>query len=432
MEVEMSAKISWNPKALIVFALSAIVLATTIVSPVTPARAATPAGPEAVIAWNAITLRTVVTLGQQPGPTSFVFAAFVQAAVYNAVVAIEGGYEPYKSALPASPRASVEAAVATAAHDVLLSYFPSQDTALNKDYTAYMATIPDGAAKTAGIQVGAAAADEIIAQRQGDGLNANIGFTMPTPAPGVFQLPANVDPLVPWLSRLRPFMLVSPDQFRPGPPPDLGSRKWAEQYDEVRLYGHQYSEVRTPEQTEAARFWSSIPLTQYNLAYQEIANRRGLGALAAARLMAIGNMVAADALIGCFDAKYHYLFWRPQSAIPQGDTDGNSETPGEATFVPLMGTPPHPEYPSAHNCLTSSQAEVFAKFLGTRHIRVTIPSTVTGVSARYYATANDLTREIINARVWAGIHYRDSDVAGAILGRKVAHWTLKRYFLPED
>jgi hypothetical protein len=409
-----------------------VVLAVTLVRPAAHARADS-AGPHTVIAWNAITIRSVVgTPGQvQSPPASFVYAAFAQAAVYNAVVAIEGGYQPYRSALASSPGASVDAAVATAAHHVLVHYFPLLQGALDIDYVTSLSAIPDGAAKIAGIEVGAAAAAELIALRQGDGLGANIGFQMPAPGPGVWQLPANAGPLVPWMSRLRPFMMDSPDQFRPGPPPALDSLEWAEQYNEVKLYGA-VSPVRTAEQETIARFWYSIPLTQYNLVYQQIASSRGLSALDAARLMAMGNMVASDALIGCFDAKYHYLFWRPAFAIPQGDNDGNPDTAGDPSFAPLMPTPPHPEYPSAHSCLTSSQAELFAKFLGTQHIGVTIPSTVPGIQARYYANANDLTGEIINARVWAGIHYRISDTVGADLGRKVTHWTLKRYFLPEQ
>jgi hypothetical protein len=389
-------------------------------------------GTNAVIGWNTIMLRTVITNGQQSPPASFVHGAYVQAAVYNAVVAIEGGYRAYESSLPRNPSASTEAAVATAAHDVLAHYFPLQQAALDADYVASLAAIEDGAAKSAGIQLGAAAADELIALRTGDGLNANIGFTMPAPAPGVWQLPPGVNPLVPWMSRLRPFMMESPQQFRPGPPPDLSSAEWAEQFNETRLYGHRDSQARTAEQTTVARFWSSVPLIQYNGAYQQMASTRQLSALETARLMAMGNMVGADALVGCFDAKYLYLFWRPAFAIPQGDNDGNPNTSADPGFVPLLGTPAHPEYPSAHGCVTSAQAEVFAKFLGTQHIGVTIPSTVAGISARYYANANDLTEEIIDARVWAGIHWRASDKIGADLGRKVAHGTLKRYFLPAD
>ncbi|HEX2995245.1 MAG TPA: vanadium-dependent haloperoxidase [Anaerolineales bacterium] len=417
-----------STKYIVSLFLAAVVM--TAIGPALPAQAAS-ANSESVITWNAITIRTVITLGSKPAPAAFVYGAYAQAAVYNAVVAIEGGYQPYKSALPASPGASVDAAVATAAHDVLLYYFPSQDNALNNDYTADLASIPDGKAKTAGIAVGAAAADELIALRQGDGLNVDIGFSMPSPAPGVWELPADINPMVPWLSQLKPFMLKSPDQFRPGPPPKLNSWTWVKQFNEIQLYGDRYSEVRSPEQTEIARFWSSDAFIQYNLTYQQIATERGLSALQTARLMAMGNMVASDAFIGCFDAKYHYLYWRPAYAIPQGNTDGNARTTADPDFAPLLGTPPHPEYPSAHNCLTASQAEVFTKFLGTRRIKVTIPSTVIGVPERHYATAHDLTKEIINARVWAGIHYRSSSMAGANLGIKVAQWTLKQYFQPE-
>ncbi|HSL29218.1 MAG TPA: vanadium-dependent haloperoxidase [Anaerolineales bacterium] len=418
----------WTKTLRIFFVIA--VLATTVAGPAMRARADS-AGPEAVITWNAIAVRTILAppTPQSP-PASFVYASFTQAAVFNALVAIEGGYQPYKSDLEPNPEASIDAAVATAAHHVLLHYFPSQQAALEADYAASLSAIPDGPAETAGIDVGAQAAAELIALRQGDGLGANIGFTMPTPGPGVWQLPTGVNPLVPWMSKLRPFMLNSPDQFRPGPPPDLNSPEWARQYNEVLAYGRADSNVRTAEQTQIARFWSSVPLIQYNVAYQQISSARGLTALEAARLMAMGNMVGADALIGCFDAKYHYLFWRPVFAIAQGGTDGNPHTSPDPTFSPLLGVPAHPEYPSAHSCVTSAQAEVFAKFLGTQHIGVTIPSTVTGIPAQYYARANDLTQEIINARVWAGLHYRVSDVTGADLGRKVAHWTLKRYFLP--
>ena len=413
---------------MIIGSLLTVVLAASLVRAAAPAKAA-PADPDAVIAWNTIAIRTI---SPQPAAAAFVYGAYVQAAVYNAVVAIEGGYQPYHSSIPASPGASVDAAVATAAHHVLVNYFPAQQAALDLDYQASLAAIPDSTAKTAGIQVGAQAASELIALRQGDGLNANIGFTMPAPRPGVWQLPAGANPVTPWLSKLKPFMLKSPDQFRPGPPPDLTSSEWATEYNEIRMYGRSDSQARTPEQTQIARFWSSVPVAQYNQSYQLVSSSRGLNAMQTARLMAMGNMVAADALIGCFDAKYHYLFWRPAFAIPQGDTDGNPNTPGDPTYVPLLPTPGHPEYPAAHGCATGAEAEVFAEFLGTQHIGVTIPSTIPTIPARSFDSANDLRMEIINARVWGGIHYRESVIKGANLGRKVAQWTLSRYFLPTN
>jgi hypothetical protein len=420
-----------SPKYSYVF-LMIVVLAATLVRPAPKAQAAA-AGTEAINFWNSIMLRSVVTVGQQSPPVSFVYASYVQAAVYNALVAIEGGYQPYKSTLAPKPNASVEAAVATSAHDVLVHYFPAQQSALDADYAGFMASIGDGTAKTEGIQVGTAAAAELIELRQNDGLYPpNFSFTMPTPAPGIWQLPTGANPLSPWLGQMQPFMLDSADQFRPGPPPALSSDEWARDYNETKLYGRSDSPVRTPEQTAIARFWRVPPAVQYNLAYQQIATLKDLSALQTARLMVMGNMVAADAEIACFEAKYLYLFWRPSFAIPLGDTDGNPDTIGDPTWTPLLTTPAHPDYPSSHNCATVSVAEVFAEFLGTQHFNVDIPSTVAGVEPRHFRDANDLTQEIINARVWAGLHFRVADVAGASLGRKVAHWTLKRYFLPAN
>lgn len=413
--------------------LMMVVLAITIARPMVSVAAAS-SGRETLISWNKSTIRTVVTMGGQPPPAAFVYGAYVHAAVYNAVMAIEGGYAPYKSSLAPQPGASVEAAIAAAAYHVLVEYFnsPAQLAALDADYTASLAAIPDGAAKTAGIETGAQAAAEIIQQRMDDGRNADIGFTMPAPGPGVWQLPAGVNPLTPWMSKLKPFMLDRQDQFRPDSPPDLGSIQWAEQYNQVLIYGRDSSLARTDEETRIARFWTAHPFTQYNTAFQLLADSRQMDTAQTARLMAMGNMVGADAIIGCWEAKYHYLFWRPQTAITQGDTDGNEQTLGDPAFLPLISTPPHPEYPSGHGCLTSAEIEVFTEVLGTQKIDLVLPSFVSGIEPRHYAMAKDLREEIIDARVWSGIHYQVSDLAGVNLGRKVAQWTLKRYFLPEN
>jgi hypothetical protein len=389
------------------------------------------ASPDAVVTWNAIALRTAIQVARQNQPQSQMYLAQVQAAVYNAVVAIEGGYQPYKSQLTPQPDASADAAVATASYLMLVHHLPAQQPALDADYAAALSAIPDGPTKIAGIDVGQQAAAEIIALRHGDGLEADIGFTMPSPAPGVWQLPSGVTPLSPWISQLQPYLLNSPDQFRPGPPPDLSSLEWAKQFEEVRLMGQNNSPYRTAEQTDIARFWTTHAQVQYNTAFHDITRERGLNAVEAARLFAMGNLVGADALIACFDAKYHYLLWRPQFAIPLGDSDGNPATIGDASWQPLLVTPPHPEYPSAHSCLTSATAEVLVAFLGTQRIELDLTSTAPNLikSTRHYQYAQELVQEIIDARVWGGIHYRDSDVKGANLGRKVAHWALKHYFL---
>jgi len=417
----------------VLVALVALVTPTLARSPTT-VQAATPASPAAVITWNEIAQRAAIQVAGQSPAHAMPSIAFAQAAVYDAVVAIAGGYQPYQVRLAQLPDASVDAAVATAAYHVLIRYFPAQQAALDTDYANALAAIPDSASKAAGIAVGQTTAAGIIARRQGDGLEADIGFTMPAPAPGVWQLPAGQNPLTPWASTLRPFTLRSPDQFRPGPPPSLTGRAWATDFNEVKTIGGLDSPSRTAEQTDIARFWTTNPIVQYNAAFKQIAQQRGLDIVQTARLFAMGNLVGADALIACFDAKYHYLFWRPQFAIPLGDSDGNPATAGDPTWNPLLGTPPHPEYPSAHGCLTGAEAEVFAAFLGTNRIDLDLSSTVPNLMhpTRHYNSVADLTRENMNARVWGGIHFRDATVKGVAVGRKVAHWALKRYFLPED
>ncbi len=228
---------------------------------------------------------------------------------------------------------------------------------------------PRARPRPAGIAVGQATAAGIIARRQGDGLEADIGFTMPAPAPGAWQLPAGQNPMTPWASKLRPFLLRSPDQFRPDAPWRSTSRGWAADFNEIKAIGSLNSTSRTAEQTDIARFWTTNPVVQYNAAFEKIALQRGLNTVETARLFAMGNLVGADALIACFDAKYHYLFWRPQFAIPLGESDGNPSTAGDPAWKPLLGAPPHPEYPSGHGCLTGAEAEVLTTFFGTNRIK---------------------------------------------------------------
>jgi hypothetical protein len=419
---------------IVVFVALAALVTPTLASHSISAQAATPASPAAVITWNGIARRTAIQVAKQTTAHAMTSIAFAQAAVYDAVVAIEGGYQPYQVRLAQLPDASLDAAVATAAHHVLVHYFPAQQAELDTDYATALAAVPDGTAKTAGITVGQATAAGIIARRQGDGLEADIGFTMPAPGPGVWQLLEGQNPMTPWASRLRPFLLQSPDQFRPGPPSALTSSAWAADFNEVKAIGSVDSPSRTAEQTDVARFWTTNPVVQYNAAFEKIALDRGLDTLQTARLFAMGNLVGADALIACFDAKYTYLSWRPQFAIPLGESDSNPATVGDPTWKPLLGAPTHPEYPSGHGCLTGAEAEVLATFFGTNRIELDLTSMAPNLlqPQRHYERVADLTREIGNARVWGGIHFRDATSKGLTLGRKVAHWILKRYFLAEN
>jgi hypothetical protein len=391
------------------------------------ARAAAP--PTSVIAWNAIAQRAAVTVAGQLPPQASVSMAYPQAAVYDAVVAIDGHMAPYGPALRPRRHASVDAAVATAAHDVLVHNFPAQAAALDADYAGALAAVPGGRAKDAGIAVGREAAAEIIALRQGDGYGADIGFVMPAPAPGVWQLPPGAAPQTPWMSTMRPFVLDRADQFRPGPPPALSSREWATEFNEVKDVGGAVSAVRTPEQATIARFWTTHGVPQWNNALASVALTRGLDVDATARLFAMADLAGADALIACFDAKYHYLFWRPQFAVPLAGSDGNPATTADPSWTPLIATPNHPEYPSAHGCYSSSQAEVLRAFLGTRRIEIDMQSTVTpDMPVRHFDTTDQLITEIENARVWGGIHYRGSTLVGARLGKRVARWDMDRAF----
>jgi hypothetical protein len=227
---------------------------------------------------------------------------------------------------------------------------------------------------------------------------------------------------------MTPFALESADQFRPSGPPDLSSKKWAREYNEVKQIGSSTSTTRTAEQTLAARFWGEPPLPQSEAALRKFVLDRQLDVVDAARFMAMANVARADATIACFEAKYHYAFWRPVTAIRAGDTDGNAATIGDPAWSPLLpATPNHPEYPSAHSCITPAGTQAMAEFLGTDEIELTIPS-VTGLGDRHYRTVDDLELEIANARVWGGIHFRSAVADGLKIAHRVARQVLAHNF----
>jgi hypothetical protein len=401
--------------------------------------------------WNAIAENTVVGSGafQAEG---FIYMGYVSAAVYDAVVSIEGGYAPYGPVIPAAPGASANAAAVEAAYRTLIYYFPGQAATLDAFYTEALALIPDGASKTDGLAVGLAAATNIISLRTGDGRRTPIGVTSPfpalAPAAGVWRLtpPAFAVPQTPWVGDVRPFILPDAGQFLPDPPPSLQSPEWAEALSQIKIYGEATSSTRTAEETAIARFWSANVVRQYNRLAREVAEERGL--VQTARLIAMVNTVGADALISCLFAKYHYLFWRPVTAIDPtavtadgfgpvpGFDDGNPATLEQIGWRPLLATPNHPEYPAAHGAITSAMAEVFSTFLGTQRIDLSIHGFDAAGPAgnlnavTHFEMANDLRNEIIDARLWAGLHYHFSSVAGVVLGRNVARQDLRQTFRP--
>ena len=427
-----------------------LAIAIGVVSPALTASAALPPG-NVVQQWNRIAEDTVVGSGafQNEG---LIYMAYVSAAVYDAVVAIEGRYEPYGVRLDASPGASVDAAVVESAYRALRNYFPTRAASLDALYAEALALIPTGPARAEGQRVGRAAADAIISLRTGDGRLTPIGvtssFARSHPAAGVWRLtpPAFAAPQTPWVGSVRPFVLNRPAQFHPDPPPPLTSQRWAHQLDEVRTYGRETGSARTSEQTAVARFWTANVIRQYNRLGRDLVTSRWLDVVDATRLLAMINVVGADAQIAVMHWKYEFLFWRPVTAIDPhsviadsfgpvpGFEDDNDETAIETSWRPLVATPNHPEYPAAHGSITSAVAEVVAAVFGDVRIDVEIhgfdPAGTAGNldAIRRFDTVEQLREEIVNARLWAGLHYRLSSEAGVDLGRKIAHYDLNHAF----
>ena len=387
------------------------------------------ASPDTYVAsWDAIGSQAFTAAALSPAEGHVIFA-YAAIAVYDSVMAIEGGYEPFAVDIDVDD-ASPEAAVAAAAHRILAHYLPAQaPTIIDPAYLTSLATIPAGQAKTNGVSVGESVAQLLIAKRSGDGFRAPVTYTPPNPPiPGVWLPTAPTPPIGTYLGLMKPFSLESADQFRPGGPPALSSKKWAEEYNEVKEIGSSTSTTRTPEQTLAARFWAEAPVQQAHGAFRKLVLDRQLDVRDAARFMAMVSVTYADALIACWDAKYHYAFWRPVTAIRAGDTDGNDATVGDPGWTTLLAaTPNHPDYPSGHSCVTPAGGLVVANFLGTPEIDFTIPS-LTGLGDRHFQRAKDLEYEVSNARIWGGIHFRSAVEDGVEIGKKTAHQVLAHHF----
>jgi VCPO second helical-bundle domain len=417
-------------------------------------QAVLPPLPNTVQQWNQIAEDTVVGSGAFQGEGE-VYMSYTSTAVYDAVVAIDGGYEPYGPAISAPAGASVDCAVVEAAYRTLHYYFSSKPAliaTLDGYYADALANL-NGCTSDAGkgTSVGLAAANSIIGLRTGDGRLTPIGttssFQTKPPGPGVWRLTPPFAPAqTPWLGSVQPFLLKSSGQFQPPPPFPLVSREWVRAFNEIKEYGGLTSTTRTPEETSIALFWTANVIRQFNRAARDLASARSLGLLETARLFAMVNTVSADALMSVLNSKYKFLFWRPVTAIDPtavtadgygpvpGFDDGNPATVEEPGWRPLATTPNHPEYPGAHGTNTSANAETFSEFLGTDDINLDIhgfdpagpPGNLNAV--RHFATADELRNEVVNARLWAGLHYRFSTEAGVALGRRLAQYGLNHAF----
>jgi hypothetical protein len=381
----------------------------------------------AVSEWSLIAQNSVVAVGKKFPGEAAVYMGIVHAAIYDAAVGVAGGYEPYRVSPVVAPGASLDAAVATAAHRVLVDLFPAQQADLDAAYAASLAGIPDGQAKTDGVAAGEQVGVGFQDLPAVDGLNATVPYVQPTPGPGVWEPTAATPALGTKLPLVVPLALEAASQFRPDGPAPLGSHEYAADFRQVKRLGRLDSTARTEEQTRTALFWTDHDVPQWNRNLVRLATQRGLGPVQTARLLAMAHVAGGDAMIACFDAKYHYLSWRPVQAIQRADTDGNPHTQPDTAWQPLRPTPNHPEYPSAHACHTTAIAAALERFFGTRAVAFSLDSLVTG-ETRYYDRLDDVVDEVDRARVWAGFHFPGSDHDGSVLGRRVGRFVTRNNF----
>jgi hypothetical protein len=390
------------------------------------------ADPKVISDWNAVAFDTIIVDAGKANAEAFMWFAFEQAAVYNAVVGITRRYELYNWNTRGPRGASPQAAAAVAAHDVLLEYFPASQGRLDTALAASLAEIPNGPAKQQGIHYGERAADRLIDLRADDGRFAPVTFDPPVPLPpGVWRPtpPAFAPFFDPWMAKMRPLLLDSPSQFRPGPPPALTSQTYTEDFNEVKEVGSATSTVRTQEQTDTARFIapSTFPLVSSSL--RDLAARYELDISESARLFAAVAMSSADGAITAWDSKLEFGYWRPVTAIPLADTDGNPDTLPDPGWLPLLATPPYPEYTSGLTTFMGAVTTTLAGILDLGGDRIDVNITVAGVT-RHYEFASQLNQDAVNARVWSGIHFRTADVVGNETGKQVGDWALDNYFQP--
>jgi PAP2 superfamily len=378
------------------------------------ALAAATAHADALTDWN-VRCGEFITESKLGTPPAVRVMAIVQTAAYDAVTSAQ------------RQKASTDAALAAAHRVTLIKLLPAQQAAIDAAYQTAVNAIADSAAKSNGITAGEAAANAVLAARADDGAATPESYRPPTSA-GVYV--PTVMPAVPQWPQRKPWLMQSAAQFRPGPPPALTSERWARDFNEVKAFGGRASTQRSAEQTDAARFWEySLPAIYHGVvrsALQQQQPQRGL--LHDARLLAAAAQAMDDALIATFDAKYHYNFWRPLTAVRNGDIDGNDATQREASWAPLIDTPVHPEYPSAHSSVAAALAAVLKADNGGAALPVLSTASPTAKGAvRKWTRLEDFVKEVSDARVHAGIHYRSATDAGEALGQRVGELAAARW-----
>jgi hypothetical protein len=349
--------------------------------------------------------------------------AIVQVSVFEAVNAVTGRYPPQRAKLNPAPGASVEAAVASATRTALSKLMPAQQAVIEADYQTLLGSVPDGPAKTAGMALGEQAATAIVALCAGDGA-VSPDVYRPHAAAGVYV--PTVGPAVPHWGQRRPWVLPRGDHFRPGPPPALTSETWARDYNEIKAVGSRSSTQRTPEQTAMAKFWEATAPAVYWPVARSVAGTPGRDVTDNARLLALAAMAMDDGLIAVFDAKYAYNLWRPVTAIRNGDLDGNRATDRDPSWTPFIETPMHPEYPCAHCIVSGALGAVLEAEIGSGPTpTLSSASSTAGGAVRTWTSVGDFTKEVAQARIYDGVHYRFSTEIGSAMGKKIGELAAK-------
>lgn len=385
--------------------------------------AAAPAMADAITDWNAKAGDIVVEAKLSPTHGNRILA-LAHTAMYEATNAVTRRY-PADAMQPQAPRgASVEAAIAAASRAILASRLPAQQASIDAAYKAALDAIPDGTAKTAGIEVGEKAAAAVLTARADDSI-AVVESYRPLATPGKYvptALPAGLD----WPQR-KPWLMSRADQFRPGPPPALDSATWARDYEEIRGLGAKENSKRTPEQTAIAKFWEATQPPIYHAIVRSVANRPDREITRNARLFMAVTEAVDDALIAVFDAKHHHGFWRPITAIRNGDIDGNDGTTRDPSWTPFIETPMHPEYPCAHCIVASTVGTVLKADIGKGATPRLTSTSPTSNTTRTWTSVDDFVSEVSEGRIYDGVHFRNSTEIGAAMGRQIGGLAVAKY-----
>ena len=378
---------------------------------------------DSVTEWNTRVCELAPSSFDTPNANRII--AIMHTAIYEAVNAITKKYPMGDLKIDAPSDASVDAAVAAAAHTTLAKMMPAKQQEVEAAYQASLAKIAEGKSKTDGIAVGEKAAAAILAARQDDGFAA-VETYRPYTIAGVY-VPTAVPLVSQWVHR-KPWLMSSPNQFRPGPPPDLKSETWARDYNEIKSMGRKENSKRTADQTDIAKFWEATGPTIYHGVIRSVAELPGREITRNARFLMAITQAMDDAMIAIFDAKYHYNFWRPITAIRNGDIDGNDATERDASWTPFINTPMHPEYPCAHCIVSGTVGTVIQAEVGsdTMPVLATVSSSANN-ARRTWTKVEDFMQEVADGRICDGVHFRTSAEVGTAMGRKIGKLAAEKY-----